>query len=422
MDLSTLTATVLNEQAYLQSLYLDLHQSPELSFYEFNTAKRMATEMEAIGLEVHPNIGGTGVVGVLRNGGGPTVMIRADMDALPLVEDTGLPYASGVTTEDESGNTVGVMHACGHDIHMSVLIGSARVLQQTKGKWQGTVIFIAQPAEERSGGAKAMLADGLFEDFPMVEYALALHVNSSLPAGTVGYCPEYMMANVDMMDITVYGEGGHGAYPETTKDPVMLASRIVVALQTIVSREISPLEPAVVTVGSIHGGSKGNIIPGEVKLELTMRSYSDLVRNEIIEKIKRICNGVAMSAGLREDQYPKVFLRDEYTPALYNDPELSEKVVHVFKALHGADRVIRVGPSMVGEDFGRYGATDEKIPIMMFWLGAVPQERIDASNRGELKLPSLHSAQFYPDYQTTIQTGVESMSAAVLELMGALEK
>lgn len=406
-----------SEQNYLEALYLELHQSPELSFYEFNTADRMAKELAGAGVQVKTSYGGTGVVGVMKNGDGPTVLVRADMDALPLVEDTGLPYSSTVKTEDEAGNTVGVMHACGHDIHMSVLIGTARFFDQNRKDWKGTLILLAQPAEERSGGAKAMIAEGLFEDFPDIDYALALHVNSSMAAGRIGYCPEYMMANVDMLDITVYGEGGHGAYPETTKDPVVLASRIVMALQTIVSREISPLEPAVVTVGAIQGGTKGNIIPGEVKLQLTMRSYSDEVRNQIIEKIERVCKGVAMSAGLSEDKYPKVFLRDEYTPALYNDPDLTKQIVGVFENKFGESQIELVSPSMVGEDFGRYGTAENNLPIFMFWLGAVHPERVAAADRGEIKLPSLHSAQFYPDYPKVIETGVTGMTAAVMHLL-----
>jgi amidohydrolase len=412
-----LTRSVAAEQAYLEALYLHLHQNPELSFYEFETAERMAQEMAELGLTVHSSYGGTGVVGLMQNGDGPTVLVRADMDALPLEEATGLDYASTVTTTDEAGNTVGVMHACGHDIHMTVLIGTARVLHAMRDQWAGTVILIAQPAEERSGGAKAMLADGLFEEFPIPDYALALHVSASLQAGTVGYCPGYMMANVDMMDITVYGEGGHGAYPETTKDPVVLASRIVMGLQTIVSREISALEPAVVTVGAINGGTKGNIIPGEVTLQLTMRSYSTEVRQGIIDKIERICRGVAISAGLSEDQYPKIVLRDEYTPSVFNDPALSERIAAVFRISLGTARVLEVGPSMVGEDFGRFGRTEEAVPILLYWLGAVPQERMEAAEAGELNLPSLHSAYFYPDYSTTIETGVQTMTSAVLELL-----
>ncbi len=405
------------DYSYLEDLYLHYHTHPELSFAEHNTAKRMASELRKLGYQVTENVGGTGVVGVLKNGEGKTVLVRSEMDALPVIEETGKPYASDVTTTDSEGKTVGVMHACGHDVHMTVWTGTARTLVELKNQWKGTVVFIGQPAEERSGGAKAMLADGLFEKFPKPDYAIALHVNAGLPAGKVGYSSGYSMANVDMMDITVYGQGGHGALPHTTIDPVVLASRIVLDLQTIVSREIAPTDPAVVTVGSIHGGTKGNIIPDEVKLELTLRSYSDEVRNAIIEKINRICKGLAISAGLPEGKYPKIHVRNETTPSLYNDPELVSRISNVFRKTIGPDNVIAVPPAMVGEDFGRYGRTDDKIPIMMYWLGAVEPEKIDAALRGEITLPSLHSSKFAPLPEETIKTGVTTMTAALLDLL-----
>ena len=402
---------------YLDALYKYLHTHPELSFFEVETAKRMAAELRQLGFEVTERVGGNGVVGVLKNGEGPTILVRTDMDALPVVEETGKPYASKVTTVDEQGNTVGVMHACGHDVHMTVWTGAARRLAAMKDQWNGTLVFIGQPAEERSGGANAMLADGLYERFPRPDYALALHASASLPAGKVGVCPAYSLANVDMMDITVYGEGGHGAYPHTTKDPIVLASRIVLALQTIVSREISPLEPAVVTVGSIHGGTKGNIIPNEVKLELTMRSYSDEVRRAIIEKIERICRGEALAAGLPEDKYPKLLLREEYTPSVYNDPALTARLRQAFAHALGEERVETVPPVMAGEDFARYGRTEPGLPICIFWLGAVDPELYEASLRGEASLPSLHNSKFAPFPEPTIKTGVTAMTAAVLDLL-----
>jgi len=414
---SDLQASVTGQEEELFELYRYLHQHPELSFQEEQTAARLASELRALDFEVTEQVGGHGVVGVLRNGEGHTVLVRADMDALPIVENTGLPYSSEVRTTDENGSTVGVMHACGHDIHMSVWRGAAKTLSDLRSQWRGTIVFIAQPAEERSGGAKAMLREGLYERFPTPDYALALHVSPTLPAGQVGFCPEFALANVDMLDITVHGEGGHGAYPHTTRDPVMLASRMVVALQTLVSREISPLEPAVVTVGSIHGGTKGNVIPNEVKLELTMRSYSDKVRQHIIEGIKRICNAIALSAGLSEEQFPEYDLRDEYTPSLYNDPQLVSQVVEGFRSRLGEQQVVEVEPSMAGEDFGRYGRTDEQVPIFLFWLGAVAPEQAAAAKRGEIKLPPLHNARFAPDYQPAIRTGVQAMSGAVLDLL-----
>jgi hippurate hydrolase len=405
------------DHAYLYDLYRHLHRHPELSFHEYETARRMAAELRAIGFEVTENFGGTGVVGVLRNGEGPTVMVRADMDALPVTEETGLPYRSETTAVDETGAKVGVMHACGHDMHMTVWVGVARNLVELRDHWRGTLLFVGQPAEERSGGAKAMLADGLFEKFPRPDQALALHLSPTIPAGKVGYRPGYALANVDMLDITVFGEGGHGAYPHTTKDPVILAARIIMALQTIVSREISPLEPAVVTVGSIHGGAKGNVIPSEVRLELTMRSYSDEVRDVIIQKIERICRGVAMSAGIEEERYPRLSLRPEHTPALYNDPALSERLAEVFRQALGAENVMPEAPSMAGEDFGRFGRTDPPVPIHLFWLGAVNADKAAHAAMGEINLPPLHSPLFAPDPEPTIKTGVLAMTAAVLHLL-----
>ncbi len=401
----------------LEALYQYLHKNPELSYFEVQTAAKLASEMKTLGYTVTENVGGTGLVCILKNGPGKTVLVRADMDALPIKEDTGLPYASSVTMKDINDEEMPVMHACGHDVHMTVWYGTAKFMAASKGSWKGTLIFIAQPAEERAGGAKAMLADGLYERFPVPDYALSLHVNATLPAGTVGWCPEYAMANVDMMQIRIKGKGGHGAYPHTTIDPVSMASRLIVDLQTIVSREISPLEPAVVTVGSIHGGTKGNVIPNEVVLELTMRSYTDEVRNQIIETIKRKCKAIGISAGLEESMYPEVILHDEFCPALINDLSLNKRIATVFEEELGAENVIKTSPVMGGEDFGQYGRTEEKVPIMMFWLGAVEIEKYQASLRGELKLPSLHNSQFQPDPELTLKTGVKAMSAALYELL-----
>ena len=405
------------EYPSLESLYQHLHAHPELSFAEEKTAERMADELRQAGFEVTENFGGYGVVGVLKNGNGPTILVRADMDALPIKEETGVPFASEVTTTDDSGNEVPVMHACGHDIHMTVWTGTARVLAQLKDRWKGTLVFIAQPAEERSGGAKAMLADGLFIKFPRPDFGLALHVNAALAAGKVGYCPGYAMANVDMVDITINGKGGHGASPHTSIDPVVLASRIVLDLQTIVSREIDPLEPAVVTVGSIHGGTKGNVIPNEVKMELTLRSFSDEVRNQLIEKIKRVCNGVAMSAGVAEGNYPVVTVRDEYTPSLYNDPGLATRIALVFENAIGKENVVEIPPAMIGEDFGRYGRVLPAIPVLMFSLGTIPAAKIAAAEKGETDLPSLHSAKYFPETDPSIKTGILTMTAAILDLL-----
>ncbi len=402
---------------YLEKLYLHLHQNPELSFYEINTAKRMADELRTLGFEVTEKIGGNGIVGVLKNGAGPTIMVRTDMDALPILEETGLAYASKVKTKDELGAEVSVMHACGHDTHMTSWVGAARNLSKMKSDWKGTLVFVGQPAEERNGGAKAMLDAGLFQKFGKPNYVLALHAAPNVPAGKIGVKSEYSFAFTDFMDITVYGQGGHGAYPHNTIDPVVLASKIIMTLQTIVSREISPLEPAVVTVGSIHGGTKGNIIPNEVKMELTMRCFNDEVRNDIIEKIKRICTGEAMAAGLSEDKYPKMTLKNEYCPSVYNEPQLTARLKTVFQNTIGKDNVMDVPPTMAGEDFSYFGRTAEKIPTCIFWLGAVEPKLLEAAQKGEVPMPGLHTSTFAPVPEPTLKTGSIAMTAAILELL-----
>lgn len=406
------------EYPSLDDLYKHLHTHPELSMQEKETGHRIAAELQRAGFTVTPDVGGTGVVGVFRNGDGPTVLLRTDLDALPVKEQTGLPYASAVRAMDEKGETVNVMHACGHDIHMSVFIGTARLLAGMKDRWQGTLVMLGQPAEERGKGARRMLADGLFTRFPRPNYCLALHCSPNLVAGTVGYVEGYALANVDSVDITIRGVGGHGAWPHTTKDPVVLAAQTILALQTIVSRETAPTEPAVVTVGSIHGGTKHNIIPDEVKLQLTLRSYSDDVRNHSVEAVKRITRGLAEAAGLPENRYPVVTVQDEFTPALFNNPELVQRVTKTIQGWLGADRVAPQKPVMGGEDFSEYGRTEHKIPVCMLWLGAVEKEMFDDHLRTGKALPSLHSSEFRPAPEPAIKTGVEIMTAAVLDLAG----
>jgi hippurate hydrolase len=400
----------------LFDLYRHFHQHPELSFQEKNTSARLATELRKLGFEVTTGIGGYGVVGVLRNGDGPTVMVRADMDALPVEEKTGLPYASKVRMLDDRGNEVPVMHACGHDLHMTVFLGVARVLTALKDSWHGTLLMVGQPAEERGAGARAMLKDGLFEKFPRPDYALALHDDSSMPAGTVGYTEGYALANVDAVDVIIRGVGGHGAYPHTTKDPIVMAAETIMALQTIVSREIEPIQPAVVTVGSIHGGTKHNIIPDEVRLQLTLRSYTDDVRNHTIQAIRRIVRGIAMANGVPEDRMPQVIVQDEFTPATYNDPALTRRVMKAIARIIGEENVWEHKPMMAGEDFSQYGRVEPKIPICIFWLGAVEPEKYEESQKKGTPLPGLHSPQFAPYPPLTIRTGVKAMSAAALDL------
>lgn len=410
-------ASATSEIEYLEQLYIHLHQNPELSLKEFETAKRMRFELQQAGFEVTANIGGTGLVAMMKNGPGPTLMLRADMDALPLAEQTGLPFASTAKGVNQRGQDVSVMHACGHDIHMTSLIGTARNLARNKDQWSGTLMLIAQPAEEVGKGAKAMLADGLYQRFGTPDYNIALHVSATLPAGTVGYVSGFALANVDSVDIKVHGIGGHGAYPHTTKDPIVLAAYIVTALQTLISRETSPLDSAVITVGSIHGGSKHNIISDEVHLQLTVRSYSDETRAALLSGIERVAVNLGRSFGLPEDKLPQIEIKDEFTPATYNDPELAKRVAATIAREIGKENVKVLEPVMGGEDFGRFGRTEEKVPGVIYWLGTVePAKHAKMIAAGET-FPSLHSPFFAPDRVTTIETGVASMSAIALDIL-----
>lgn len=412
------TALPLNqaETDYLNALYLHFHRNPELSFQEEHTSARLASELEQAGFEVTVNVGGYGIVAVLKNGEGPTVLVRADMDGLPVKEQTGVPYASDALGKNDAGLDVPVMHACGHDIHMTSLVGTARKLVAERKNWSGTLVLVGQPAEERVGGAKAMLEDGLFERFPRPDYNLALHTNAVLPAGVVGLTSGFALANVDSVDIAVRGVGGHGAYPHTTKDPIVLASHIVVALQTLVSRETSPLDAGVVTVGSIHSGTKHNIISNSAHLQLTVRSYSDDVRENLLSGIKRVAEGQAYAFGLPESLWPEVTY-SEPTPSTFNDPDLSERALKALRASLGKENVRELTPVMGAEDFSYFGRTDPKIPSLIFWLGAVEPEKATAAANGEQALPSLHSPFFAPDYVPTLQTGVDAMTTIVLDLM-----
>ena len=395
----------------LVELYVHFHQTPELSFHEKETAAKLAAELNAVGAEVTENVGGYGVVGLLKNGDGPTVMIRTDLDALPVTEATDVPYASKVTTVDADGNTVGVMHACGHDIHMTTLAGVARFLAANKSQWQGTAMFIGQPAEERGMGATAMLEDGLFKKFPKPDYALALHCNSVTPSGSVSVRPGYAMANVDSVDIEVFGRGGHGAYPHTTIDPIVQAAKLVVDLQTLVSREVKPIEAGVVTVGSIHAGTKHNIISDSCKLQLTVRSYSEEVRQLLLSGIKRKAKAAAISAGAKEP----VIKISEGTPSLSNDAELTAKMKKVFENAIGAENVLDAEPVMGGEDFSQYGRAG--VPSLMYFLGVVEPRKLAYFESNEITPPSLHSAEFAPHVEPSLTTGIVTMSSGVLELL-----
>ena len=401
----------------LLSLYQHLHAHPELSFHEAETSKRVADELRQAGAEVTTGVGKFGLVGVLKNGGGPVVLVRSDLDALPVIEQTGLPFASkATTTVDDEGKKVGVMHACGHDVHMTCLVGTARWLAEHKDKWKGTVLLIGQPAEEKIGGAKAMLDDGLYTRFPKPDYALALHVTHDLATGQLAYTRGPALASSTSIDILVRGKGGHGAMPQNAVDPIVLASALVLDLQTIVSREVSPLDPSVVTVGSIHGGSKHNIIPAEVRLQLTIRSYKPEVRNHIIEAIKRKAKALAHAHRAPE---PDVVLSDD-TPPTINTPSLVDRVVPALKQAVGDANVADVDPTMGAEDFGLFATGG--VPIFMFRLGTVPPDRVaDARAKGEA-LPSLHSPIYKPDAPPSLEAGIKAMSAAVVDLLPRCRK
>ncbi|WP_209347480.1 amidohydrolase [Pontixanthobacter sp. CEM42] len=413
-----LREAVTGDMPELMELYRDLHANPELSFQEVETAAKLAKRVRALGFEVTEQVGQTGVVAVMRNGEGPTVMLRADMDGLPVIEQTGLPYASKRTAIPASGVETGVMHACGHDTHMTAWIGAAQLLSERKDEWSGTLVMILQPAEELGEGALAMLEDGLFERFPKPDYVLGFHDAAQFPAGMIGYSPGFALANVDSVDITIPGIGGHGAYPHTTKDPVVLGSAIVMKLQTLVSRESSPLDPAVVTVGSFRAGAKHNIISDEAKLQITVRSYTDESRQLLLDGIARIAKGEAIAAGMPDDKMPTVTVQDPYTPATYNSPEFTEDVMAGFRERFGDKRVMKVPSVMGGEDFGQFLRADpDNIKSLIFWVGGVPAEDFAKAQAGEADLPSLHSPFWAPDAEKIVSTATEAMTAATLDIL-----
>lgn len=395
----------------LVALYQQFHQAPELSHQEKETSAEFADELRKAGFQVTSNVGGFGIVGVLRNGVGKTLMLRTDLDALPVAEETGLPYASKVRTKDERGATVGVMHACGHDLHITNMVGVARYLARHQQDWSGTLVVIGQPAEEKGQGAQAMLDDGLFHRFPRPDFAVALHVGSDLPPGKIEYRAGYSQANVDSVDITIKGRGGHGSAPDTTIDPIVIAARLVLDLQTIVSREIKATDPAVITVGAIHGGTKHNIIGDQCQLQLTVRSYEPEVREHLLAAIKRKALAAAASSGAPE---PVVEV-SEGTPSLFNDPGLTDRVVATIKRQLGGANVSEAKPSMGGEDFSQYGLAG--VPICMFRLGTVGQQRLDAFEKQGQPPPSLHSAKYYPDAEASLRVSVPVMVAVVEDLL-----
>lgn len=399
----------------LVDLYKHFHTHPELSYQEVLTADRLAKEMTEIGFEVTTKVGGNGLVCIYKNGEGPTILVRTDMDALPVTERTGVPYTSKVRVRDKAGNEVGVMHACGHDMHMTCWVGTAKTLVALKDRWKGTLIFLGQPAEEVGAGARMMLEDGLFKRFPKPDYCVALHCDARLAAGQIAYSDGLAMANVDTVDVVVKGRGGHGAAPHTTIDPIVLSAKMILDFQTIVSREMNPTDPVVVTVGSIHGGTKHNIIPNEVKMQLTVRSTRDDVRKHVLDAIKRIAKATAEGARAPE---PEVTVnQSEFTPALVNDRKLARRLTGVFEEVLGKGKVNERPVIMGGEDFSRYGR--DGIPIFMYFLGTIDQKRWDESLKpGATPLPSMHADSFWPTIEPSIRTGVLTMSLAVLELTG----
>jgi len=419
----SLDALIDRDIASWLSTYKALHAAPELSHREEKTSIFVAGELRKLGFTVTEKIGkyqnaqwtGYGLVAVLKNGPGPTVLVRTELDALPVEEKTGVAYASQVKTKNDAGVEVSVMHACGHDIHITSFLGTAKLLTELKDRWSGTLIMLGQPAEETGDGANAMLRDNLYTNFPKPDFAIALHDEPKLETGKVGYTPGYALASATSIDVKIKGIGGHGSLPEATKDPIVVAAQVVMALQTIVSRENAPLDPAVVTVGSIHGGTRYNIIPDEVNLQLTVRTYKEEVRKRILASIERIVKAAAMSAGIPDDRAPIVKVA-EGTGSTYNDPQLSERLAGVFKQALGEENVVKMDPIMASEDFG-YFSLDHTIPTTLFWLGASDPAKVKANRETGAELPRLHSGLFAPVPEPTLRTGVKAMTSAVLDLM-----
>jgi amidohydrolase len=410
----------------LIGIYKDIHTHPELSGHEERTASQIAKELRAAGCQVTEHLGkyensklrGYGVVGVMKNGDGPTVLVRTDMDALPVEEETGLPYASKAVAKNDEGKDVHVMHACGHDAHMAAFIGTARALAKLKDQWHGTILFVAQPAEELGNGARALLKDGLYDRFGKPNFALGFHDKADLETGRIGVTEGYTSANVDSVDVTVRGVGGHGGYAYKTKDPIVLAAEMINAWQTIASRENNPLDPIVVTVGSIHGGTKHNIIPDEVKMQLTVRTYKAETRERVLAAIERIAKGIAGAGGVPPERAPVVSVsKDQFCPATYNNPELTKQLVAVWKNSLGNDNVKMVDPTMGGDDFSEYSLADHSIPAVYFHFGAVEPAKMAEYKQAGKELPTLHSSKFAPVPEPTIRVGIIGMTSAVLELM-----
>jgi hippurate hydrolase len=398
----------------IESLYIDLHKNPELSFQEIQTTAKLSTRLQALGFDVTQGVGRTGIVAIMKNGPGPTVMLRTELDALPVEEKTDLPFASTVTMKNAAGQTTPVMHACGHDIHMSAWAGAARLMAEHRDRWTGTLMMVGQPAEEILGGASAMLKDGLFTRFPRPDFALSLHDDDTMPAGTIGYHQGPFRAMSDTVTITVYGRGGHAAMPHNTIDPIVLAARIVLALQTVVSRENNPVDPVVVTVGSFHGGSVGNVIPDEVKLQLSVRTYTPQIRTRTLNAIRRIANGEAAASGATQE--PLVEVPVSATPVVYNDPALTMRFANALKKGLGESSVVEMPQKMTSEDFAEFGVAG--VPSVLLHVGAVNLARLAAARESGIPVPAPHSPKWAPEREPTLKGAIRAEVTALLELLG----
>lgn len=409
----------------LLETYKQVHAHPELSHFEANTSALVASELRKSGYTVTDHVGvypdgskAFGVVGILKNGPGPTLLIRGDMDALPIIEETGLPYASKVMTTTATGQQVGVMEACGHDIHTTVLIGTARTMAAEKSLWHGTLMILGQPSEETGDGASAMLADHLYERFGTPDRIIGLHDTNEHPAGSIGITSGPALSGMTSLDVTIHGIGGHGARPQLGRDPIVLSALFILDLQTIVSREQDPRSPTVVTVGDIHGGTKRNIIPNDVKLELSTRYFTSKARQTTLDAVHQMAIGIATTAGLPADKFPTVtVLGDNRAPITYNDPAQTAKIHSVLVKTLGADKVIDDLPAMVSEDVGDLGLEGNKIPLTYFWLGAMPADKFAAASAKGEELPGLHTSRFAPDPEPTLATGIKSLVASALTLL-----
>ncbi|MEI7733972.1 MAG: amidohydrolase [Ferruginibacter sp.] len=404
-----------NQTTYTE-WYKLLHAQPELSTMEINTAAYLQNKLKGWGFQIIDSLGYHSFAAILKNGEGPVVMYRTDMDGLPVKEQTGIEFAS-TATAIKNNEVKNIMHACGHDLHMSAWLGTAQLLTNTKKNWKGTLILLAESAEETGQGAKAVIASSNFKLLPRPDFQLAFHDHSELPVGQAGFCDSYSMAAVDMLNITFNGKGGHGAVPQQTIDPVLLASQYVVAIQSVVSRNLSPNDPAVITVGVINGGTAANIIPDQVTLKLTIRSYSKASRQLILERLKTIADNMARAAGLGDDLLPLFDLLNMSIPSVYNDPQLGARLKNSLINTIDSDAVSLVKPVMIGEDFGVYGQQTTAIPSYLMWIGTVSPQRKALANQGNAILYSLHAAKFLPDYETAIPAAIRVMTVCILDLL-----